>query len=877
MFILLKLQLYDNIIIAENIYHLNYASIKYYALVMKRNRFIPNDRGDKMRTQKSINPRTLYLNKSLLSCMDGFTSCPCTVVEAPMGYGKTTAVRELLKRIGCRETWQCVDTQGAADFWAGFCRALSSLDAALGDNLIHLGLPTDAATRYEFTFLIQDTAFSESVFLVVDDCHLIDSSEVEQFLKFFLKNLPNKMHLVLIARHAIFSDLAELRLKGYINYIGLEQLEFTTDDIDQYYRLCGIGLLKSDLDRLYALSEGWVSALYLFLVNYAATGTFTPAQDIQTLVYQAVYLPLSDELKDFLNGICLFDSFSLQQARYLWKRDNARTLLDQLLACNAFLTRERRTNQYHLHNLFSLCVREEFSRLPAEKQSVLLCRAGQWHLQQGEYDRAMEFFYRAKEFNLLLGALEKDKANSFTTENKEILIRYLLECPTPLLSSHPLSMLIFSKRLFGLNEPELFEKTCAATLEKILENDRLTEEERNNYIGEYEIIRSIACYNDITKMSQHHQKACELMTRESAIFDSDSMWTFSSPSVLYMYYRESGMLSEHLRVIKEAMPYYYQVTGGHGMGAETVMEAEVYYMRGDMENAEIHFHTALEQAKSKNQWSISPCAEFLQVRIALYRGNYRLAVSTLKRMRENMSAQKHYILLHTIDICDAIFYAQLSEPSKIPEWILNGDFANIKLLFPSISILQIVYGRVLLEKREYAKLIGLSDSFLETAGIFPNVLSQVYTLIHLAAAYEKLGHYDKSAEALKKALNIAMPDQLYLPFAENGQYVNALLQELGRFSGNATYAEFAQHCREFQKTYAASIQSIRRRYFEKGGRRLTERELEVARLAAKGFSNREIGERLFITENTVKARLKHIFEKLSLRSRVQLKDAIDKM
>lgn len=84
------------------------------------------------------------------------------------------------------------------------------------------------------------------------------------------------------------------------------------------------------------------------------------------------------------------------------------------------------------------------------------------------------------------------------------------------------------------------------------------------------------------------------------------------------------MLSEHLRVIKEAMPYYYQVTGGHGMGAETVMEAEVYYMRGDMENAEIHFHTALEQAKSKNQWSISPCAEFLQVRIALYRGTTAL-------------------------------------------------------------------------------------------------------------------------------------------------------------------------------------------------------------------------------------------------------------
>jgi DNA-binding NarL/FixJ family response regulator len=51
---------------------------------------------------------------------------------------------------------------------------------------------------------------------------------------------------------------------------------------------------------------------------------------------------------------------------------------------------------------------------------------------------------------------------------------------------------------------------------------------------------------------------------------------------------------------------------------------------------------------------------------------------------------------------------------------------------------------------------------------------------------------------------------------------------------------------------------------------LSEREAQVARLVAAGFSNREIADRLAITERTVKAHLTAIFEKLGLRDRLQL-------
>jgi DNA-binding NarL/FixJ family response regulator len=51
--------------------------------------------------------------------------------------------------------------------------------------------------------------------------------------------------------------------------------------------------------------------------------------------------------------------------------------------------------------------------------------------------------------------------------------------------------------------------------------------------------------------------------------------------------------------------------------------------------------------------------------------------------------------------------------------------------------------------------------------------------------------------------------------------------------------------------------------------RLTDREMEVLRLVAKGMNNREIAKQLFISENTVKNHVRNILEKLQLHSRME--------
>ena len=50
---------------------------------------------------------------------------------------------------------------------------------------------------------------------------------------------------------------------------------------------------------------------------------------------------------------------------------------------------------------------------------------------------------------------------------------------------------------------------------------------------------------------------------------------------------------------------------------------------------------------------------------------------------------------------------------------------------------------------------------------------------------------------------------------------------------------------------------------------LTARELEVLKLVAKGMSNKEVADQLYISENTVKNHVRNILEKLHLHSRME--------
>jgi DNA-binding CsgD family transcriptional regulator len=72
----------------------------------------------------------------------------------------------------------------------------------------------------------------------------------------------------------------------------------------------------------------------------------------------------------------------------------------------------------------------------------------------------------------------------------------------------------------------------------------------------------------------------------------------------------------------------------------------------------------------------------------------------------------------------------------------------------------------------------------------------------------------------------------------------------------------------------ATGESVGRRRPPDASERLTAQELQIAQLAARGLSNREIAERLFVSHRTIGSHLYHIFPKLGITARTQLRNAL---
>lgn len=823
-----------------------------------------------MQKTRSKNPRGLYFHERITSEMQLVTEYPLTIVEAPMGYGKTTAIRELLTRSGLDILWLRIHDSSLSSFWNGFCNIFSEFDETRAQSLLQLQFPNDSVSMGTAVNILSDIRLPESSVIVIDDYHMAECAETNSFLEFLIASEMTDLHIVLALRYTSFPSLEELKLKDFLHHVEKDSFELSPRDIAAYYKQCGISLKPKEAEELYTSTEGWISALYLLMLNYNSTDGHPCINDIYKLLDKVVYTPQPAEYKDFLLSMCILDSFTLEQASYIWESGDPSCLVDAMVEKNAFITYDPIEKTYYMHSMLKSFLNERLEHKDKEYRDALYRKASGWYLKKEKYLTSMSFSYAAGDFDDLLHAIELDKGRSFNSEYKEQLIRYFTECPVESKRKYPYAVLLYMRRMFTFNEAELFRKACGEFMANLQPME--ASELKTRLMGEYELVLSFTGYNDIEKMSEYHKRACSLLKTPSYILDGTASWTFGSPSVLYMFHRKPGELDKEVQTIREAMPFYYKITNDHGMGAELVMDAERCFYRGDFENAEILAHSAYQAAYESSQSGITIAAAFLLIRLALLKGDFS-AFSLLKKMREDISKKQWYLFIHTLDMCEAYIYSCLNIKEHIPAWISCGEFKNTRLFFPTMAFLNIVYGRVLLVNEEYLKLIGNSEHFIRLASIFPNTLGQIHTYIYLAAANHRIFRQEAALDALRQALDIALPDRLYMPFVENCDYIKPLLSELQR-QGSCKQA--IERIFELYIHYNKMADQIKRDYFSEDKPTLTDREMEIAILASDGLSNKEIGHKLFISQNTVKTQMKSIFEKLGISSRVMLGSCFEK-
>ena len=808
------------------------------------------------------NLNTIYISERLQESLRPISRCALTTVVAPMGYGKTTAVNWYLAERSTAEAINRIRISVYSDNLEIFWKSAQNAFARAGfDFLRDYTCPTDAAGGGLLADdICHELAGETDCYIFIDDFHLLTDSRVSDFICTLANRLPSNVHLIIVGRDRFLPAAEIVRLGSKVYCIGTEHLRLNYTELAVYAHRCGIELSDAQIEALLYSSEGWFSAVYLNLRTLSERGALPDRNsDIYSMFTAAMIDPLPEKQQEFLAVMGLADEFTVEMARFVTGDFDAEKLLAVLTEQNAFVKCLPDGVTFRFHHMMKECAERRFRMLEKEKQSFYLERFGLWYENCGQYLHAMASYRRSGNYDALLRVIQKDAGILLSSLDPKVVLSDIDACPDAVLKAHPLSLLVLMRRMFTWRQIPKMMELKALLLTSIEENTSLSEEERGNLLGECDLILSFLCYNDINAMSRLHRSASSQMSRLAISIQNSGGWTFGSPSVLMMFYRSPGELQSELAEMDECMPHYYKVTGNHGQGAETIMRAEAAFMQGRFTDAHIELEHAYAQIEGNGQMNMALCCDFLAWRLSLYTDigqRYSFEERRAELLRYHDSAW-----INIWSATAAYYYALLGEPERIPDVFAEHRLSTISFLAPGKPMMEMIENQVYLAQGAYTKVIGRSEGQLATSQAMHYALVALHIRIQTAAAYEMLGKSEEAHEWLSKALSDAAPDNIVMPFVENYDRLQTILAREIKSDLIIKIIELgeAAKARKAANTRPGSFDA------------LTQREFEIVELMTKRLSNREIAQRLFLSEGSVKQYVNQIYSKLHIEGDTRTK------
>ena len=808
------------------------------------------------------NLNTVYISERLQESLRPISRCAMTTVVAPMGYGKTTAVNWYLSERAKAETPHIIRISVYSDNLAIFWKSVQEAFARAGFGFLReYPCPTDAAGGGLLADgLCHALAGETPCHLFIDAFHLLTDKRAALFLCMLANRLPANVHLIVASRDRFLPAAETVRLGAKVYQIGTEQLRLNHTELAVYAHRCGTELSDAQVESLLYSSEGWFSAVYLNLRTLSERGVLPSRHsDIYATFTAAMIDPLPEKQREFLAVMGLADEFTVEMAQCITGDPDAGQILSLLTEQNAFVTRLPDGVTYRFHHMMKACAERRFLRLDAETQRLYWERFGLWHEQHRQYLHALAAYRRSENYDALLRVIRSDAGILLASLKPEDVLDALDKCPAETLKAYPFAILVLMRRMFTWRQIPKMLELKALLLAAIEEHPELSEEERGNLLGECDLILSFLCYNDISAMSRLHRSASAQMSRPAISIQSGGGWTFGSPSVLMMFYRAPGELERELAEMDECMPHYYQVTNHHGQGAETIMRAEALFCQGRFTDAHIELERAYAQVKNNGQINMALCCDFLSRRLSRYTDveqQYTFAERYAELLRYHDAAW-----INLWSATSAYYHALRGETGKIPEIFSQHRLSDINMLAPGKPMMEMIENQVYLAEGAYAKVIGRSAELLAVCEAMHYALVALHLRVQTAAAYGKLGKIGEARAWLEKALSDAAPDGFVMPFVENYGYIEPLL-------ARETQSPLAAQIMALgEAAQARSMASVRPAVLGA----LTTREYEIVELMGQRLSNREIAEKLYLSEGSVKQYVNQIYSKLHIEGDTRTK------
>lgn len=800
------------------------------------------------------------VNRALLSIFE----YPLTIVEAPMGYGKTTAVREFLATRGVQVLWTSFysDSDTREAFWDRVASAAGGFDEMAGKRLKSFGVPSDALHVRAFLSLMNELDYMPDTTLVIDDIHYAKDILRPELFRWFIAELPDDFHIVLITRDTSFLDLAELNAKGLCNIVSQQTLRFTSEELRAYCTLMDFRQGEDTLEKVSKYTGGWISLAYLILLGLEQGIPIGQSSAINDLVEKILYNAYDETIRKFLLRLSVMDVFTEDQAQYVTEEKRAGEILKKLRQENAFVYYDEAKGVYRIHYVLLTFLRTR--QTDHGEVSLLYRRVGEWFLEKNALKPAYVYLCRAGETERVLSLLDKEDTITKDSSEFEGASEMFAASPRELLFQYPFAYLQYIASLLLFSGDPAAAQDAVSRLDELEEHyEQLAEvhpKRRSRVLAEICVARVFVVFNDAREMLHCTNKALRLLDGGvSCLVGRDAEFTFGSPHFLYTYYREAGSLKETVDLMATEFPVFSKISSGCGTGCDYVTLAEYALETGDWPAAELNAFKAIYKAQTMEQTGIILCAGLTLVRLYLYQGKISEALEHLRQLRADVAKEDNPVYNTTLDLIEGYAYGCMARTDSIPEWLRTGDISLANFMYQGMAFNFIVYGKAVLLAKDYIRLEMLTETFPQYFGIFHNQLGFLHNHILAAAAKYRLYGMEKGCAQLAEAIGMGRADHLILPFAE---YAPATIEMLRHIAQNNSSDDYITELLEACDHYIESLSRA-----PENTMTLTARELEVLTLAAEGLKRDEIAARLYVSGATVKTHLEKIYRKLGVGGR----------
>lgn len=804
-----------------------------------------------------------YYSDKLKNKLNNLSSLPAAIVEAPSGYGKTTAVRDYLENNLTGETpvhWFTAVDEAPESSYRRLCLEIKKIDAHAGDRMLKAGLP-NALTIGESCEALRSISCREESWLVIDNFQYLNEILPASVLTALLEHGGPGLHIVIIT-HMLGRNVHSAIAGRRFLHISVSDLRLGQEDVSRYFLIAGLKINKEDAELLVRYTEGWIIALYLQLKSFLETGAFSDTAII-SLMDILVWEKLEKRQQIFLLRLSAFEMVSLQQACFLAEFDTLPEYAVNALQ-SPFIRHERADTSYEFHTILSELMSQKLKEKSPSFEVECIRRAGDWCRHSGRLKEAMAFYLRINEYKSILSMDFSDLI--FDDLNNRPFFHTAMDimknCSPEIKKEFPLSMLRIAWALKAGSLDREFEE--------LLDELDLMLEQRGLLRAEWLLLSAYRYYPYIDRMTPLIKKAALMFEGKcSQVVLPTAPWCFGNYTQMAVFHRSSGEGDREADELEKFIGLYSKITGGHGSGADTLFKAELAHFRGDLDLAEILIHKAVFIAESNRQTIVQLGATLHLCEIAVEKCDFEAWDKAFCSMEHAASLQNNTVIRTVLDILRGILLNELGCQDRIAGWLKNMDKA--RNLFPALENNAIfVHLCYLMHEGDYARMIGVTQAVRERS-LYYSPFGDSLIFLLIAIGHINMGDKNSAVESLKRSMEIAVADGFLYLFAVHHWMLKGLSQDLIADRFPEALPLYTKIKERFIKGYKELHTNL---IPDSLTASLTAREREIAILAAKGLKNTEIAEKLFITENTVRSHLRTTYQKLDIDRRGRLAERL---